>query len=452
MKSKRSISQVKRVLHEQCITSAFFRLFRCFAFSFALFVFFIPRLYAQDPRSDSLTVTDLEKLGVHFTEGNSVTLLPSGAQKFDDLFRAIRAARRYIYIEYFNLRNDSIGNLLFVALEEKAFEGLSIRIIYDDYGNFSNDRPLRARHLRALARRNIQVVQFDKIRFPYLNHIFHRDHRKIVVIDDRIVYTGGMNVADYYITGRPEIGQWRDMHMCISGPCVVDYRNIFCQMWKRCSSQEIDSLEYIVSPVENTLDFAADSLLSPPITPDSGVLIGVANREPKRSPQVVRRGYIHAIDNAQKSIQIVNPYFSLVPSVRRSLYRALSRGVRLQIMLSTRCDVPVMPDVNAYHAKRLMRRGAEIYYYEDGFIHSKFMTVDSSFCTLGSTNLNSRSLKYDYEVNAFIVDSATTNALQTIFNNDILHSTLLTPETYRQRRSFCQRLRGWFYHLLIPLI
>ena len=122
-------------------------------------------------------------------------------------------------------------------------------------------------------------------------------------------------------------------------------------------------------------------------------------------------------------------------------------------MLSTKCDVPVMPDVAAYHAKRLMKRGADIYYYEDGFHHSKVMMVDSTFCTVGSANLNSRSLKFDYEVNAFIIDSCTTRELQNIFEADktpfyFTHS----GELEKSGALFGRRFMGWFYHLLIPLI
>ena len=291
---------------------------------------------------------------------------------------------------------------------------------------------------------------FDPIVFPYLNHALHRDHRKIVVIDDRIVYTGGMNVADYYIHGKPEFGQWRDMHIRLEGDAVPVYRNIFCSMWERCTGQKIDVTEY----------FALDTtLFRSPFEPVeavrdtfSGFEVGVANREPHTSPAVIRRSYIDAIDNARHNIQIINPYFTLVPSVKRALYRALERGVKVEIMLSTKCDVPVTPDVAAFNARKLMKRGADIYYYEDGFHHSKVMMVDSLFCTVGSANLNSRSLRFDYEVNAFIMDVRTTNQLQTIFEEDKKHSTLLTPENWKKRRSFGRRFMGWFYHLLIPLI
>ena len=406
---------------------------------------------AQEVGSDSLTVADLKANGVQFATGNRAKLLPSGAEKFKDMFADIAAAKRYVYLEYFNFRNDSIGRALFTLLDKKAREGVKVRVIYDDFGNVSNDRPLRKRHLRQLKSRHIDVEVFDPIVFPYLNHAWHRDHRKIVVIDDKVVYTGGMNVADYYIHGKPEFGQWRDMHVRLEGDVVPIYRNIFCAMWERCTGERIDVTEY----------FALDSTVvrSPfepvPVRTDTlpgGFCVGVANREPHTSPTVIRKAYIDALDNARHCVQIVNPYFTLVPSVKRALYRALERGVKVEIMLSTKCDVGVSPDVAAYHAKRLMQRGADIYYYEDGFHHTKIMMVDSLFCTVGSANLNSRSLRYDYEVNAFIMDPATTRALQAIFEADKQHSTLLTPQNWKERRSFGRRFMGWFYRMLVPLI
>lgn len=403
----------------------------------------------QTLRSDSLTVTDLRENGVLFSSDNRVTLLPTAVEKYEDMFAAIRQARKYVYLDYFNLRNDSIGRELFGLLRAKAAEGVKVRVIFDYFGNRSNDSPLRKPFLDSLRTDGIDIVEFDPIVFPWINHALHRDHRKIVVVDGKAVYTGGMNVADYYIHGRPELGKWRDMHMRIEGGAVADYRDIFCRMWKRCTKEAIDTMEYMPDSVLSQSELVG---LKTDSVPADDVLLGVANREPGARSTIIRRGYIDAIDNARSRIQIVNPYFTLVPSLRRAFYRALKRGVKLEIMLSTKCDVPVMPDVAAYHARRLMKRGADIYYYEEGFHHSKVMMVDSLFCTIGSANLNSRSLTFDYEVNAFIFDSGTTWQLQDIFEHDKKASTLLTPKNYKKRRSFGRRFMGWFYHLLIPLI
>ena len=240
---------------------------------------------AQASLSDSLTVEDLKENGVLFTPHNRVTLLPSGAEKFEDMFKAIEQARHYIYLEYFNFRSDSIGKALFTLLDKKVREGVKVRVIYDDFGNVSNDRPLRKRHLRQLKSRHFEVVVFDPIVFPWVNHALHRDHRKIVVIDDKVVYTGGMNVADYYIHGRPEFGKWRDMHMRLEGDCVPLYRRIFCEMWERCTGDKIDSLEYQTDSLAFQTDFRG--LKETACADSSGVLLGVANREPKRSPAII---------------------------------------------------------------------------------------------------------------------------------------------------------------------
>ena len=165
----------------------------------------------------------------------------------------------------------------------------------------------------------------------------------------------------------------------------------------------------------------------------------------------MRETYIESIDAAQEKIQIINPYFTPVGSVKRALKRALKRGVEVEIMIPGKSDIPFTPDAAFYIANKLRKQGAEIYIYNGGFHHSKIMMVDSLFCTVGSTNLNSRSLRYDYEVNAFIFDLPTTHELSVLFENDKLDSTLLTREVYKKRSAW-RRFVGWFAHLLTPFL
>ena len=146
--------------------------------------------------SDSLIVNQLEEEGVKFSHNNSVTLLMSGQEKFDDMFQAIRQARSSVHLEYFNFRNDSIASLLFDILAEKAKEGVEVRALFDGFGNDSNNQPLLKRHLKSIRSRGIEIFEFDPVRFPWVNHVLHRDHRKIVVIDGQMCYAGGMDVAD----------------------------------------------------------------------------------------------------------------------------------------------------------------------------------------------------------------------------------------------------------------
>ena len=156
--------------------------------------------------SDSLIVQILRNEGVKFSHNNSVTLLMNGQEKFDDMFTAIRQAKSSIHLEYFNFRNDSIANKLFDLLEEKVKEGVEVRALFDAFGNMSNNRPLKKTHLKKIRDKGVEIYKFDPITFPWINHVFSRDHRKIVVIDGKIAYTGGMNVADYYIKGTKAVG------------------------------------------------------------------------------------------------------------------------------------------------------------------------------------------------------------------------------------------------------
>lgn len=409
------------------------------------------KVSAQLHRSDSLTVHGLDCMEVPFSNDNRVVLLKSGKEKFDDMLAAISQAKHYIHLEYFNFRNDSIGNALFTLLAHKAKEGVRVRALFDYFGNKSNNRPLKKHDLNKIRSAGIEIYGFDPIVFPWINHALHRDHRKIVIIDGKLVYTGGMNVADYYIKGKPEFGEWRDMHMRIEGEAVSVYEEIFNDMWEKTTGRFVqpDSL-LLADMAHDRSDFQG---LKQDTTPTAGKkLIGVVDRVPKIRPQIMREAYCEAIDNAQVQIQIVNPYFTLIRSVRKALNRALDRGIKVEIMVSTKSDVKLIPDIVAYNVHKLMKRGADIYFYETGFHHTKVMMVDSLFCTVGSANLNSRSLTFDYEVNAFVFDSCTTRELQNVFEEDKKNSTRLTPENWKKRTSFGQRFRGWFFRFLIPLI
>ena len=194
--------------------------------------------------SDSIMAAHLREKGVKICDGNSVHLLRTGHDKFEDMFEAVRNAKSFIHLEYFNFRNDSIAGLLFHLLAQKAAEGVEVRALYDAFGNSSNNQPIKAHMHDSINALGIKLVKFDPIRFPWVNHIIPRDHRKIVVIDGKIAYTGGMNVADYYIEGIPGIGDWHDMHMRIEGPVVNELHEIFCCMWYKATKEYIAGEKY----------------------------------------------------------------------------------------------------------------------------------------------------------------------------------------------------------------
>ena len=399
--------------------------------------------------SDSLIVNQMRAEGVTFSHDNSVTLLMNGKEKFADMFKAIREARSSVHLEYFNFRNDSIANALFDLLAEKSREGVEVRALFDGFGNDSNNRPLRKRHLEALRQRGIEIYEFDPLRFPWLNHVFHRDHRKIVVIDGKIAYTGGMNVADYYINGTEQVGSWRDMHCRIEGEEVNTLQHIFLKLWKNVTKQDIHGAQYFRG--YRTPDYF--SRLKPDTTATAGnKMVGIINREPRTSNKIIRKFYIDAINDAQDSIRLVNPYLTLSHNLKKALRMAVKRGVKVDIMVSVHSDIPLTPDCVFYNVHKIIKKGVNIWMYIPGFHHTTIIMVEGKFCTVGSANLNSRSLRFDYEENAVIIDPCTTQELNDMFERDKQDSFLLTPERWKQFRTPWKRFVGWFAHLLSPVL
>ncbi len=387
--------------------------------------------------SDQFVINFLKESGIETTPNNKIKLLKSGREKFNDLFDAIRQAKHHIHLEYFNFRNDSIANALFVLLAEKVKEGVEVRALFDAFGNWSNNQPLKKRHLKAIRAQGIEIVKFDPFTFPYINHAAHRDHRKIVVIDGRIAYTGGMNIADYYINGLPKIGTWRDMHVRIEGPAVNELQKVFLTIWNKETKQQVGGDVYLPEPE------IADSLYHVPTA--------IVDRTPKESPRMLSHAYAASIYAAQKSVRIINPYFVPTSSINKALKKTITQGAQVEIMISAKSDIAFTPDASLYKVHKLMKRGATIYLYNGGFHHSKIMMVDDLFCTVGTANLNSRSLRYDYETNAFFFDPEVTSELNDVFEADMQHCTVLTPELWKQRSPW-KKFVGWFANLFTPFL
>ena len=404
---------------------------------------------ADAQRSDSTIVRQLREEGIRFSDNNSVTLLMSGQEKFDDMFCAIRQARSSVHLEYFNFRNDSIASLLFDLLAEKAKEGVEVRALFDGFGNDSNNQPLLKKHIKAIRKRGIEIYEFDPIRFPWINHVLHRDHRKIVVIDGQIAYTGGMNVADYYIKGTPQVGEWRDMHCRIDGDEVNTLQAIFLRIWNKTARQNVHGAKYFRG-IRGGYYFHD---LKPDTCCTAGhKMVGIINREPRTSNKIIRQFYINAINDAKDSIKLVNPYLTLTGKLKRALKRAVKRGVKVEVMVSAKSDIPLTPDCVFYNVHKLMKHGVDVYIYEPGFHHTKIIMVDGLFCTVGSANLNSRSLRFDYEENAVIIDPCTTAELSHMFDHDKTRSFKLTPEKWKEFRTGWQKFVGWFAHFLAPVL
>ena len=411
-----------------------------------LLVATIATMGALSQTSDTLIMRQLQSEGVTFSNDNSVVLLRNGQEKFDDLFTAIRQARSSVHLEYFNFRNDSIAGLLFDLLAEKAKEGVEVRALFDAFGNDSNNRPLKKQHLDSSRAHGIQIYDYDPIRFPWVNHVFTRDHRKIVVIDGKIAYTGGMNVADYYINGTEVVGEWRDMHCRIEGEEVNTLQRIFLKIWNKVSHENVNDAKYFrLAP--NAGDYFKG--LKPDTTYTARKkTVGIINREPRISNKIIRKFYVDAIRDARDSIKLINPYLTLNYKLKKALRDAVKRGVKVEVMVSAKSDIPLTPDCVFYNVHRLMKHGVDVWIYKPGFHHTKVIMVDGRFCTVGSANLNSRSLRFDLEDNAVIIDPCITKQLSDMFDRDKADSFYLTPETWNQFRTRWQKTVGWFAHLL----
>lgn len=404
---------------------------------------------AQSQFSDSTIIHFLKRQNITFSSNNSIALLINGQEKFNDLFKAIEQARSSIHLEYFNFRNDSINKILIKKLSKKAKQGIEVRAIFDGFGNFSNNKPMTSKQLKLIRSQGIEIYEFKPIQFPWIHDIFNRDHRKIVIIDGKIGYIGGMNIADYYIKGTKKIGEWHDLHCRIEGDEINTLQKIFLRMWFIVSGENVSGAKYYRGI--NNADYIKG--LKPDTTKTAGKkLVGIINKEPKTSSKIIRQFYLNAIKAAKDSIKIINPYFTLNSSLMKELKNAAKRGVKVEILLSVKSDIPLTPDCGYYNAHKLMKKGCIVWIFKKGFHHTKIITVDGKFCSIGSANLNARSLRWDRELNAVIVDKHTTKELDKLFEQQKKDSFKLTEHIWKKWRTPWQRLRGLIAHLLSPFL
>lgn len=387
----------------------------------------------------------MEERGLRMTTDNSVKFFNNGHDKFVDLFNEVKRARSFVHLEYFNFRNDSIAGLLFQLLAEKVKEGVEVRALYDAFGNSSNNKPIKSVMHDSIRALGIDLVLFDPIRFPWVNHVIPRDHRKIVVIDGRVAYTGGMNVADYYIDGIPGIGDWHDLHMRIEGSAVDDLHRIFAQTWFDTTGERIEGINYF--PREYGVRYVDGQGR---VVQGSDSLV-VIDRATGKSSDSIRDLFVTMIDGANKNIKLINPYFVPTHRVRQALKRAVDRGIDVQIMLSAKSDIPLTPEATHYVGNNLMKRGARVWLFEGGFHHTKLMIVDDEICTVGSSNMDARSLRCDYEVNTLLLSEKLTSEMVDLFETQKLSAFEIGKGYWRTRTKWKQFV-GWFGNLLTPVL
>lgn len=332
----------------------------------------------------------------------------NGATKFESLLRAIERAQSSIDIEYFTIRQDSIGRKTLALLQKRASEGVRVRVIYDAFGAMSTDLPLKQVDVMHLSEVGIHLKKFDPIKFPWLNHIKRRDHRKLVVIDNEVAFVGGMNIADYYINGRHDLGEWYDFSLQIRGPIVQGLASAFEAVWS-------NQLEDVIVEEGNVTAFV-----------DKGF----------RGKHIIERQYIELIQSAQKQVLIANPYILPTRALTKAIKQASQRGVSVEILTSPFSDIPVTPYAMLKRLNTLRKHGVKVYLYGDGFIHAKLMVVDGRLAMVGSANLNSRSLRNDLELNLLIEERSICLEIDKSLREKMARSTLLDSVYWSSRGCF----------------
>ena len=374
---------------------------------------------------------------------NQVDIMTDGYAFFPELLKDIAAARHHIHIEMYIFEDDPLGRLVADALIDKAQQGVEVRIIYDDVGCWQ----VSHRFLEHLREKGIEIVPFLPVRFPsFTSKANYRNHRKIIVIDGKVGYVGGMNIALRYVKGRN--GQaWRDTMLRLTGGIVYSLQRTFLVDWYFVDRTLITDRKYYPSLSANLSPLT--SHLSPL---KSGALAQLVTSGPMAKYPEIMQGYVRAITAARHYVYIETPYFLPNEPVLFALKTAAVGGVDVRIICPKHSDARFTEWASRSYLRELHDAGAKIYLYHAGFLHSKLMICDDSLSTTGSTNVDFRSFENNFEANVFIYDQGTALRLKKIFMDDLSQSTPLSDMPNRLHPKFAQRLWESLTRLFSPLL
>lgn len=374
---------------------------------------------------------------------NRVDIMTDGYAFFPELLKDIAAAQHHIHIEMYIIEEDPLGRLVADALIDKAQRGVEVRIIYDDVGCWQ----MRHRFLEQLREKGIEIVPFLPVRFPsFTSKVNYRNHRKIIVVDGKVGYVGGMNIALRYVKGRN--GQaWRDTMLRLTGGIVYSLQRTFLVDWYFVDRTLITNRNYYPSLSENASPLTAH--LSPQ---KSEALAQLVTSGPMAKYPEIMQGFVRAITAARHYVYIETPYFLPNEPVLFALKTAAMAGVDVCLLCPHRSDARFTSWAGRSYLRELSEAGARVFLYETGFLHSKLMIVDDSLSTCGSTNVDVRSFENNFESNIFIYDEGTALRLKKVFQDDLSHSVALADVPSWVRPKFLKRLWESFTRLLSPLL
>lgn len=365
------------------------------------------------------------------TTGNRLTILNNGGETFQSVFAAIEAAQHHIHLEYYIFANDRIGNKMKDLLIGKAKKGVEVRVIVDDVGSWG----LKERFFENLRTQGVEIYPFMEVRFPRLtSRVNFRNHRKLLIIDGKVGFTGGINIADRYVSGLPKLGPWRDMHLKIVGDAVAAMQVVFAADWYFVINENLSGDEYF-----------------PPLSEKPGTPVQIAASGPDSDWETIGQAFFAAITNAKKSIYIITPYLMPPPSIIAALKIAALSSVEVRIIIPEFSDAIISKWSSFSYVEQLLEAGVKIYFFQEGFIHSKILVVDDVFSTIGTTNLDFRSMETNFEVNAFIYEEEFTKKMIAHFMDDLDCSREIKLSEWR-KRAWHRKFRESLAHVISPML
>ncbi|MEM7138955.1 MAG: cardiolipin synthase [Myxococcota bacterium] len=363
--------------------------------------------------------------------GNRVTLLRDGEHAFPAMLEAIEHAEHEILLEMYWFGSDRVGRTFAEALSRRAEAGVSVRVIYDAVGSVQSDGRMFAKMRSA----GCEVEQYNPIapwrrRFR-IGVINHRDHRKLLVVDRAVGFTGGVNLGDEWAPVSEGGEGWRDDTIRIEGPAVQQMRSIFVDGWNRITQPQTSDRPSMPAP-----EHAPDS---------SGIRVRVLANHFFRDRRAIRRAYLRRIASATRSVRITNSYFIPDARIRRVLRQAAERGVDVRVIIPGKSDsFPARYAARRLYG-RLLRAGIRLYEWHRSVLHSKTAIVDGDWCTVGTYNLDYRSWRFNLEVVAAVEDATVAGALERQFNEDLALAHEVSYDDWKRRPVAIRMLDRLFY-------
>lgn len=371
------------------------------------------------------------------TDNNDVRAFTDGEDKFRALLDELEHAESYIHMQYYIIRRDGLWADIEKTLIRKAAEGVEVRVLFDSMG-CRGRTGVGKEEKRRLQEAGIQVAEFFPAIMGKLQlRMNYRNHRKIVVIDGRTGFLGGFNIGEEYLGKDPRFGYWRDTHICVEGSAVTSLAVRFVLDWNYAARENL---------------FLQDHLFRlPSYTRRGEKLVQVISSGPDSARPLIRDNYLRLIHMAARSIYIQTPYFILDEEIRSALLIAVKAGVDVRIMIPCKPDHPFVYWATCSYVGEMVEAGAKCYTYDNGFLHTKCLCVDALVSCVGTANMDIRSFRLNFEVNAVIYDQRTTKRLIESFHRDIAYSTWITRQAY-ENRGFFFRAREQFCRLLSPIL